>query len=585
MKIVLARVPEDGNAGVQSVFTKYESMGLGYIAAVLRKAGHDVLILDSYTMKPWQLKRWKAIMTRQILAAKADLVGFTLISSMNYGNVTKTIAQLREQGLKVPVVAGGEQASLYADDVLNRIPGLDACLKGEAEVTVMELIERLNDRNRWHEVDGLIWRNPFGIQHNAKRRMIADLDAVPFPARDHLASILAQGGETVISQSRGCWAKCTFCSIIEFFDHATGDAWRGRSAANVVEELKYLYNTFGADRFWFVDDEFFGKSSDAARAHAEEVFRGIVEARLPIRFDFFCRAQDLKRYGPLGTFELAAQAGARRILCGIESGSAEALKLFNKGSNPEINRTAIAVAEGHGIDLLTEFILFNPWSTLDQIEECVDFLRTVPRGVNGKVGKYDPINLSSGLYIHRETPLGRDFVKNWAHLRDDKADAQRDDFCIAYRYQCPRVQVLHDVVQSTMHILSPLENAIEQLYRLTDRLWIPEWSERQDADEVRALYAHYLEKLDELKSLRSDEALRLFLETLDFVKGYQLEEGPEGLYAFRAAAKRIARRHGRIAKNVTLYCYSTAVQLIQEVWEVASQRGLLGPRVTPPQFG
>lgn len=585
MKFVFVRVPEDGNAGVQAVHTTYESMGLGCITAVLRNEGHDVLILDSYTMKPWQRKRWKSIMVRQILAAKADLVGFTLISSMNYGNVTKTIAQLREAGLMVPVVAGGEQASLYADDVLTRIPGMDACLKGEAEQTILDLVERLHDRNRWHEVDGLIWRNPFGIQHNAKRRMIADLDVLPFPARDHLPAILAQGGETVVSQSRGCWAKCTFCSIIEFFDHSTGDAWRGRSPKNVVEELKYLYNTFGADRFWFVDDEFFGKSSDAARVRAEEVFRLIKEARLPIRFDFFCRAQDLKRYGPLGTFQLAAEAGARRILCGIESGSAEALKLFNKGSNPEINRTAITTAEGHGIDLLTEFILFNPWSTLEQIEECVEFLRTVPRGTNGKVGKYDPINLSSGLYIHRETPLGRDFVANWSHLRDVKADAQRDDFCIAYRYECPRVQVLHDVVQSTMHIMSPLEYAIEKLYRLIDRLWIPEWSEREDAEEVRALYAHYLEQLDELKSLRSDEALRLFLEALEFVKGYELQEGSRGIYRFRKAAKSVALRHAETAENVTLYCYSTAVQLVQEVWEVAFQRGLLGPWVTPPQFG
>ncbi len=584
MNIVLVRLPEDGSAGVQSVFTKYESMGLGYIATALREKGHDVLILDSYTMKPGQLRQWKAIMTRQILAAKPDMVGFTLISSMNYGNVTEMVAHLREQGLAVPIVAGGEQASLYADDVLTRISGLDACLKGEAEVTVIELVERLNDRNRWHEVDGLIWRNAFGIQHNSVRQMMPDLDVLPFPARDHLPAILAQGGETVISQSRGCWAKCTFCSIVEFFDHSTGDAWRGRSAANVVEELKYLYNTYGADRFWFVDDEFFGKSSEAARLHAEEVFRLIIEARLPIRFDFFCRAQDLKRYGPLGTFELAVQAGLRRLLVGIESGSKQALLLFKKGSTPEINRTAIEVAEGCGIDLLAEFILFNPWSTLDQIEECVDFLRTVPRGTQGGVGKHDPINLSSGLYMHRETPLGREFVQKWDSLRDPKEDAERDDFCIAYRFQCPRVQVLHDVVVSTMHIMTNLENVIEQLYRLTDRLWIPDWSEREDAEEVRALYAHYHDALETLKRDRGDVALDFFLEILAFVKDYPLEETEDGIYAFRLAAKKLAKRYAKEARNATKYFYSLAVPQLQEVWDVVSQRELLGPRTAPPRF-
>lgn len=586
-KVTLVRIPEDGDAGVQAVFTKYESLGLGCIAAVLREAGHQVVIFDCFAMSEAELAEWKTVMVDQILASQADLVGFTLISDMNYGNVEWSVGELRQRGLTVPVIAGGEQASLYAQDVLTRIPGLDACLKGEAEVTVLEFIERLNDRRRWHEVDGLIWRNEFGIQHNRKRQMMPDLDVLPFPARDHLPAILAKGGETVISQSRGCWAKCTFCSIIEFFDHSTGAAWRGRSAQNVVAELKYLYETFGADRFWFVDDEFFGKSSDEARLRAEEVFRGIMEARLPIRFDFFCRAQDLKRYGPLGTFELAAQAGARRILCGIESGSAEALKLFNKGSNPQINRTAIATAEGCGIELLTEFILFNPWSTLDQIEECVSFLETVPRGTEGKMGKYDPINLSSGLYIHRETPLGRDFVANWGHLRkketeEEKAKKKGDDVCIAYDFLYPRVQVLHDVAHATMQCFAPLEGVIEQLYRLVDRLWLPEWSEREDAAEVRAQYAHYLGQFDDLKSLRSDVALELFREALAFAKSYDLEETPEGIHAFRAAAVEIVQQQQVEAENTVLACYSLALALIQEVWEYASRKDLLGPRTDPP---
>jgi anaerobic magnesium-protoporphyrin IX monomethyl ester cyclase len=128
---------------------------------------------------------------------------------MTYGHVTEFTAHLRELGYTGVIIAGGEQASLYADDVLTRIPGMDACVKGEGEFVSLDLLERLDDRNRWSEVASLVWRNENRIVHNCGRRMIPNLDILPFPSRDHLPAILAKGGETVISGSRGCPCKCT----------------------------------------------------------------------------------------------------------------------------------------------------------------------------------------------------------------------------------------------------------------------------------------------------------------------------------------------------------------------------------------
>ncbi len=83
--------------------------------------------------------------------------------------------------------------------------------------------------------------------------MIHNLDDLPFPARDHLPQIMKMGGEVLISASRGCFYRCTFCSIPDFFDHS----WRSRSPANVVQELKHLVSTYGYSTFWFIDDDFF----------------------------------------------------------------------------------------------------------------------------------------------------------------------------------------------------------------------------------------------------------------------------------------------------------------------------------------
>jgi anaerobic magnesium-protoporphyrin IX monomethyl ester cyclase len=54
----------------------------------------------------------------------------------------------------------------------------------------------------------------------------------------------------IVSTSRGCSQKCSFCSQQLFWQRR----WRGRSAENVVAELEHLRDAYGVNVVMFADE-------------------------------------------------------------------------------------------------------------------------------------------------------------------------------------------------------------------------------------------------------------------------------------------------------------------------------------------
>lgn len=599
--VVLVRLPDDFGAGLYEIFSRSESLGLGYLAATLRQAGHTVHILDTAAIKVENLAgsltpvwgarlaeefllqmaasdgqldsttmQWLAVkqyFAQQVMALEPDLVGFALCSNMNYGHTAEFVGYLRQLGLTVPIIAGGEQAALYAFDVLDRIPGLDACVLGEGEPVVLKLIESLEPID-YVGIAGLVWRNNQGAGiSNGGHMPIQDLDTLPFPARDTLPAILEEGGMCVVSGSRGCPGRCGFCSIVEFYGESKH---RGRSPQSIIDEIRDLYERHGADRFWFVDETFFG-AGPTGRNRAREIFRLLIEAHLPIRFDFFCRAVDFALHQEDGTLDLAVQAGLRRAYIGVESGSAIALKnVYGKAANPSVNHDAIVVGETHGIHVVVEFIMFNPWATLQDLRDNLALLTSVPRGTNGEMGKYDPMALGSRLFAHRETALGQRLLTAYPDLVTGVVDG-----LVNYRFEHPEVGTLYELISAGFAPFAISEGVLDILYRMVDRLWLPEWSSRDDADEIRKLYTQYSEGLDALQSLRNSEALRHFeagIALVESMSGDELTDGASGM----------ARRMAFDSESVAQFIHAAASAQIRELWPILTQKGLLGQWTKPP---
>ena len=110
------------------------------------------------------------------------------------------------------MVLGGAQATVCTEQSLRA--GFDCAVLGEAERTIVELVENL-DRDRMLETRGIAFLNDAGeVVKTPDQPLIEDLDSLPFPARDlydYDAFRAAGGWEFGMMSSRGCPFRCTFC--------------------------------------------------------------------------------------------------------------------------------------------------------------------------------------------------------------------------------------------------------------------------------------------------------------------------------------------------------------------------------------
>jgi len=127
-------------------------------------------------------------------------------------------------------------------------------VRGEAEITTSELLNSIFE-GREPDVPGIAYiRNgkPFCTR---ERPLIFDLDSIPtawdlIEWKDYSFKTKKNSTLAVVSSSRGCTQRCTFCSQRLFWRQS----WRARSPLNFVDELEYLNRTYGVNVAMIADE-------------------------------------------------------------------------------------------------------------------------------------------------------------------------------------------------------------------------------------------------------------------------------------------------------------------------------------------
>src|SRR5438105_4779097 len=182
-----------------------------YLAAALRRAGHEIALLDASA--PFAPRDFAQIAERAA-AFRPDLIGLhckTLYAQDSYA----LAAHL--ESLKIPMVCGGPHPTVAPLEPLAH--GFRYSVAGEGEETLTELCDVIDGKRKLAEVRSLAWRGPDGTpQLNHSRGFLLDLDALasPIEALDLFDPAWYGSQKTVppsgLLSSRGCPAACTFCS-------------------------------------------------------------------------------------------------------------------------------------------------------------------------------------------------------------------------------------------------------------------------------------------------------------------------------------------------------------------------------------
>jgi anaerobic magnesium-protoporphyrin IX monomethyl ester cyclase len=353
MKILLVRPPRrDRNDAGLSV----PPLGLAYIAAMVRGAGHDVQILDAYATN----MDWGAF-TQHIQQQRPDVLGLSAMSPV--ADVAARAINLARPHVG-RIVIGGPHPTAVGETIFEEMPGLDAAVVGEGEHVIVPLLD-------WWAA-GSPQVPPPGVRVRGAPFIAAtppDPSTLPRPARDLLPNeayrylfATRRGFATMIS-SRGCPFRCSFCD-----KSVGGSRWRARPAGDVVAEMSEIQQQHGIGFINFYDDNF-----TLRRDRVMDICEEILRRGLDIEWKCEGRVDSVD----LEMLSLMRRAGCRVVSYGVESANAETLALLRKDITVDQAESAFAATRQAGLRSLAYMILGAPGEDKRAVEHSIQFCRNI----------------------------------------------------------------------------------------------------------------------------------------------------------------------------------------------------------------
>ncbi|MEM4648684.1 MAG: cobalamin-dependent protein, partial [Nitrososphaerota archaeon] len=151
-------------------------LGLAYLAAVAEEQGWKVRIIDGLT-EGLSMQDIAGI----IRSLQPEVAGITATTPAIY-DAYEIARIVKEHSPNSLVLLGGPHATFMAHEVLEECPYIDVVVRGEAEETLKEILERIERGGDLSEVAGITYRAGDRIKENPPRGLIDDLDSLPIPA-------------------------------------------------------------------------------------------------------------------------------------------------------------------------------------------------------------------------------------------------------------------------------------------------------------------------------------------------------------------------------------------------------------------
>ncbi|UCD84424.1 MAG: cobalamin-dependent protein [Deltaproteobacteria bacterium] len=268
-------------------------LGISYLGAVLKK-DYEVKLLDTTAEGHQNVKNLGNGLVKyglsdneikkRILDYSPNVVGITCLDSSQMPFVRRICQLAKEINPQIITIIGGAHPTFLASEIIIE-SSIDFIILGEGEGTLPSLLERFNRGQDYSDLDGITFRKDGKIQVNPKTKYIENLDELPFPARELLPMkkyVAINTSMNVFSKSnhwapiitsRGCTAKCTFCSSANFW----GNQYRVRSAKNVLDEIELLVKEYNIKEIQFCDDNLI-----LNKERAMDIFQGIIDRKIKI---------------------------------------------------------------------------------------------------------------------------------------------------------------------------------------------------------------------------------------------------------------------------------------------------------------
>ncbi len=341
-------------------------MGVLMLAAVGRERGYDVHLIDA-----------KAHGTplddvaQRIARLQPDYVGLSA-TTISVNNAARIAERVKDLLPGVVTILGGAHVSAIPERTLQAFPSVDFGVVGEGEISLFELLARIESGAAVDDVPGLAYRRDGLVVANPRAPYIDDLDALPMPAWDLLPDFphnfqpslfgYPRTPVATLITSRGCPFSCTFC------DRSTsGRKGRMHSVASVVDLCRVLVDR-GTRHVMFLDDLFTVRKDRVV---------DLCHAFLDEGFDFTWSCNSHPNLLDADTMKLMKRAGCWQIAYGIESGSQRILNVVKREVRLPRMEETLRMTRAAGIRARGFLMLGHPTEGIDSLRETEEFLKKV----------------------------------------------------------------------------------------------------------------------------------------------------------------------------------------------------------------
>ena len=319
---------------------------------------------------------------RLIREHELDVVGLSIRASAYHQVAVQLTGWIRRHCPHVKILWGGTHAILDPDRCIREA---DMVCRGEGEITLVQLLDRLSAGLDCSDLPNLVVRTGEEIVRNPVGPTVQDLDDLPFrdyTSRDKfflMGRSVTQGDPMVsdpcfqMMNSRGCVFVCAYCYNSELSElyKGKGRYYRTRSVDSVLREIQEARKVFPRMKRIRFDDEVFLFSQDW---YDRFVQRYPVEVGLPYeifiepklaREDLFARLRD---------------SGLEVVYMGVQNTYRVTNELYDRYVTNEQILECVHLFERLGLDARYQVILDDPEATWDDKRALFELLMSFPRG-------------------------------------------------------------------------------------------------------------------------------------------------------------------------------------------------------------
>lgn len=349
-----------------------------YLAGYLEKHGFNVEIVNPQRK---QVQDNIREILEEIRAKNPRFVG--LAAFVTDFNLIETLATEIKKHSAATLLVGNAQPSVAPEDFLYEDSPFDIVIRGEGEITVKQLLSEYDKGRDLGNIPGIAYFENGTVKITRNRELMdlaecgmpayhkIDMSWYQKPTKFVIRRLVTSGA--VIYTGRGCPFNCSFC--------ASNTVWRAnartpgaplvrkRPLTQVMEELRFLQNTYEFDFFYILDDTFGIKEDDIS-----SFCKAYKESGLTMLWAAETRVNCIKNEAIV---KLLKESGCIQLDFGVETGSPKLLKVIHKATTVDQTVQAFSLCRKYGIRTFANILLNLPTEDEEDLALTQKLLDTI----------------------------------------------------------------------------------------------------------------------------------------------------------------------------------------------------------------